>query len=301
MAKERDDVPVKFFEIVDQGDSGFVLDGTKNTPYEQKLTSPTVSWIPADGVHVELDEQGIKKHKRWRHIKGCEIFDPKEQEKAGWFPNRHNDKIPFENGFATVRREGSTLATYDYLTGITYYADNILRPDSATILYREIKADERAVELIDEDELLTAAKSKVYALRINLGGEKAKFKYDESKIDSYCKLLNLFEETPERKLVLLLNNAMRNPRQFLNIIVSAENTVVTEISHALQLGVIMFDGNTAQYTKESKVITPLGKGNMAENKKIDALASYMQTPEGNNDLTELRIKLEAAKEEQFSK
>ena len=293
----KDGVPVIYLELVNQGSAGFIQDGTKGKPYQQGLHAPTIEWIPETGVAVELID-GIKQHKRMRHIKGCNTLDPVEQEKTGWKPNRLNDKIPFDNAFATIRREGSTIATYDYLTKATYFADNPLRPTSATKLYREIKIDERAEKLVDDDELLTVAKSKVYSLRLNTGKDKP-YKYDEDKINSYCQLLNVWDETPERKLILLLSKATQNPNEFLQTIVKAEQTVITEVTHALQLGVIMFEKNTAQYTKESKIITNVGTGNMSEVKKIEALANYLQTPEGNNELTELRTNLEVEKERQF--
>src|SRR5258706_11131699 len=95
-----------------------------------------------------------------------------------------------ENGFDTIFREGGTISTYDYLKAATYFLNNPLRPRTATALYKEIKINERAVTLIDDDELQTAAKVKVYALRINTG-EKGKYKYDADKISSYCRLLNI--------------------------------------------------------------------------------------------------------------
>lgn len=299
MSSKKDNVPVLYLEIVDQGESGFILDTTRGTAYEQQRRTSTISWIPTMGTQVYLDNDGIKRNKRVRHISGCESIDMEEQTKSGFVPNRNADKIPFDMGFATIRREGSTIGTYDYLSAITDFLDNPLRPENLPALYKQIKVDEKAVELLDEDELLTAAKSKVYALRSNNGDKD--FTYLEDKINSYCKLLNVWDETPQRKLILLLNKAMSRPKEFLDIVVSAENTVITEVTHALQLGVIMFDGNTAQYTKESKVISALGKGNMSSDKKIEALSTFLQTPEGNNALTELRAKVEVEKENQFSK
>lgn len=298
MAKSEVIVPVKFFELVEQGDSGFVMDGTERTSNPQILRNPTVSWVPTEGTMVYLDDKGIKRHSPIRHIKKCEIINPLEQEKMGFKPNRTEDKIPFDNGFATIKREGSTVGTFDYLTSATYFLDNPLRPDTATAIYKEIKIDERAVSLIDEDELLTVAKSKVYALRLNTG-TKGNYKYDEDKINTYCNLLNVWDETPERKLVLLLNRAITSPKSFLDTIVKAEQTVIIEVTHALQLNVIMFDKNTAQYTKEAKVINTVGTGNMSQDRKIEALAGWLQTPEGNQALTELRINLEIEKERQF--
>lgn len=309
MTKEKDNVPVLFIETVDQGDSGFYLDGTQGTPYAQQLRTPTVSWIPTTGIEVyeeEIEKDGkkikIKKNRKIRHIKDCDTIYPEEQDKRGFKPNRMTDKIPMDNGFANVRAEGSTLNTFNYLTAATYYLDNELRPKTATALYKRIKVNERAVELLDEDEFLTAAKSKIYALRINIGGEKGKYKYLEDKIDSYCSLFNITNETPETKLVSLLQIAVSKPREFLNVVSKAEQTVITEVTHALQLGVIMFDGNVAQYSEGAKVIGgSLGNTKMSNDKKIEALSNYLQTPEGNGDLTELRIRTEAEKEKQFSK
>lgn len=309
MAREKDNVPVLFIETVEQGDSGFYLDGTQGTSYAHQLRTPTVAWIPATGIEVVEEEVEIngkkvkrKKNRLIRHIKDCDTIYPEEQDKRGFKPNRMNDKIPLDNGFANIRGEGSTLNTFNYVQAATYFLDNPLRPDSATPLYREIRVNERAVELLDDDEFLTAAKHKIYELRINLGGEKGKYKYLEDKIDSYCSLFNISNDTPETKLVSLLQIAVSKPREFLNIVSKAEQTVITEVTHALQLGVIMFDGNTPQYTEGNKVIGgSLGTTKMSNDKKIEALSNYLQTPDGNNELTELRIKTEAEKEKQFSK
>lgn len=309
MAKDKDNVPVLFIETVEQGDSGFYLDGTQGTPYAQQLRTPTVSWIPTTGIEVyeeEIERDGkkikIKKNRKIRHIKDCDTIYPEEQEKRGFKPNRMADKIPMDNGFANIRAEGSTLNTFQYLTAATYFLDNELRPKTASALYKSIKINERAVELLDEDEYATAAKHKIYQLRVTLGGEKGKYKYLEDKIDSYCSLFNITNETPETKLVSLLQIAVQKPKEFLNIVSKAEQTVMTEVSHALQLGVIMFDGNVAQYSEGTKMITSLGTAkNMSNDKKIEALSNYLQTAEGNNDLTELRIRTEAEKEKQFSK
>lgn len=300
MSKEK--VPVMYLELCDQRESGFVKDGTAGTAYVQTLKAPTIRWIPTESLSATVDEKGVKRFKKIRHIKGCEIIDPQEQEKRGFMPNRFDDKIPFEVGFATIYREGSTIGTYDYLREATIFADNPERPEKADKVYRELKAKEKAVGLVNDDEEATLAKTKVYALRSNTGSSKDKiFKYDENKIDTYCSLLNLWAESPEEKIVQLLGYAIGSPRQFLEIIVKAENTVVTDVSQALHYGVIMFDGNTAQYTEESKLITVLGTGKMSDVKKIETLSNYLQTSEGTNALTELRAKLELAKEKDFQK
>lgn len=298
----RKKAPVLYLELVDQGRSGMIKDGTANTRYEQELRTPTISWIPTEGIEPFIDkEDGLLKFKPVRHIAGCDTRDIQEQNKRGIVPNKMNDKIPFKMGFATVTGEGSTLSVYDYLKNVTFNEDNPLRPETATAMFREVKVDERAVQLLSNDELVTKAKSKVYALRDNTGG-KDLYTYDDAKIDSYCRLLGLWDETSERRLVLLLHKASTEPKAFLDLVVTSENTLVTEITQAMDLGVIMFEGNTAQYTKESKVIIALGgKGNTKIDKKVEALSSYLQSPEGNAALTELRAKVEVEKENQFQK
>jgi len=295
---DKKGVEIMFLEVYDQGDSGFVMDGTERTPYEKRLNNTTVTWVPTESYTTYLDEKDISHNKKIRHIKNCEIIDPIDQEKRGFFPNRLADKIPIDNNFITIKREGSTEGTFNYLKASNHFFDNPLRPDTAIALYREIKIDERAVDLVDEDELLTKAKFKVFELRLTVGGEK-KYKYDTDKINAYCSLLNVFAETPQQQLVELLNRAISQPKSFLEIVVKAEQTVITEISHALQLGVIVFDKNTAQYANDSKILTNVGTGNMSQERKIEALASWLQTPEGNTALTELRINLELEKERQF--
>lgn len=295
--KGKDNVEVLFLEVYDQQDSGFVMDGTERTPYEQRLNKTTVTWVPCEGTEVFLDEEGVKRSRRIRHISGCESIYPAEQEKLGFFPNRQADKLPIDNGFITVRKETKTVGTFNYFKAATYWFDNPLRPDTATPIYKEIKVNENAVSLIDEDEVQTHAKLKVYALRISRG--ERKYEYNTDKINSYCNLLNVFAETPEQQIVLIMDKAIKNPKQFLDTIEKAEQTVITEITHALQLNVILFDKNTAMYAEESEVINTVGTGNMSQDRKIEALGSWLQTPEGNTSLTKLRTKLEIAKELQF--
>lgn len=305
---DKDGVQIMFLETCTQGESGFYMDGTQGTPYAQQLHSPTIEWIPTTGIEAyeeEIERNGKKvkivKHRPIQHIKGCESIYPKEQEAMGFKPNRQNDKIPMEGGFINIREEGSTVGTFKFLLAATFFADNPLRPSTATKIYREIKINERARDLVDQDELVTAAKAKVYALRLSTS-EKGVYRYATDKINIYCNLLGIVELSPETQLFSLIEKAKDNPKNFLKIITSAEQTVITEINHALQLGLIMFDGNVPQYTEENKIITSsLGTAKMNNSKKIEAFADYLQTTEGNNALTELRIKLEAEKEKQFSK
>ncbi len=290
-----------YLELVDQKDSGFVLDGTRGTLHEQQLKAPSVQWIYPTAKAADYKEDGQGRKLRHdieiRFINGCDSIIPQEQKDRGFVPNRFEDKISFENGFATVYREGSTIGLYDFLKRAYYKEDNPDRPVGATARYREVKTDQRAAKFIDNDELETKAKTMVYSLR-KKGANDTEI-YSEEKIDTWCRLLQVTEETPQRKLVVLLNIAKANPEQFIRMIEQAEQIISTEILHALQLDVISFEGNVAQYKSGNVIIKALGSGKMSQEVKIETLADWFGTEEGNAALTDMRIHLEIAKENKF--
>lgn len=296
----NDNVEVMYLEVLDKKPSGFIMNGTENTPYEQQLMAPTVQWVDARGKMAVYDEKKVRHDIEIRFINGCDSIIPKEQDDRGFKPNRLEDKIPFTNGFVTVRREGGSIGLFDYLKNAYWNADNPDRPSSATARYREVKLDKKATAFLDEDELMTQAKSIVYSLRIN-SGTKGLYKYDTEKIDALCRLLSVWEQSNETKLIVLLEKARTNPKGFLEIVSKSTQTVITEITYAIDLNVIRFDGNTAQYSEGNKVIFSMGNEKMKEDAKIEKLASFLLTEQGNAALTEIRTRLEVAKEKEFKK
>jgi len=193
--------PVKYYEIAERKNSGFIMDGTRGTAYQQELTAPSIRWIPARGkaAVIEKDEKGreVKKYKEIRYIAGCDTIDPDEQKQKGLEPSKLEDKILMENGFMTVAREGSTIGLYDYLDAVMYNVDNPARSKDATPIFREVKLDKKAVQLLDDDENITLAKSVVYKLRKNTGDKENPYQYDVDRIDAICKLVNPLFQPPE--------------------------------------------------------------------------------------------------------
>lgn len=292
---KKEKVPVKYYEIVDRKSSGFIMDGTEGTQYEQQLQAPSVQWISSQAMTAEIKD-GVKHHVPIRYINRCDSIYPMEQEKMGFVVNRFEDKIAIESGFINVHREGSTIGLYDFLEKAFWNQDNPDRPSDIPARYKEVKLDKRAVALLDEDELLTQAKSLVYELRRNTGNKKALYKYDTDRIDAICRMVGVWDETPERKLILLLQRATHYPKEFVDTVRKSEQTVITEISHGLELGVIQFNGNVAQYTDGDKVIVAVEGDKLRADQKIEKLASWLATGEGTPSLTEMRAKVELAKE-----
>lgn len=299
MAAKKEQVPVKYYEIVDRKDSGFIMDGTGGTPYQQQLTAPSIQWI-SEKAMTAVHKDGTKHYVPIRYINRCDTIDPIEQEKRGFVPNRFEDKIPIENGFFSVEREGATIGLYDFLEAAFWNQDNPDRPDNVQARYREIRLDKKAVALLDEDEILTQAKSLIYELRLNTGNAKTPYKYNVDRIDAICRLVNVWDETPERKLILLLQKATQFPKEFLDTVVKAEQTVITEVSHALELNVINFDINVAQESEGSKIIYTVDGEKLSQEQKIEKLAAWLSTEAGNAALTKMRAQLEIAKEKSLA-
>ena len=109
MAEKKVKAPVKYYEIVDKKPSGFIMDGTGGTPYQQELTSPSIQWVSAQGKMCEKDEEGIAHYVEIRYINGCDSIIPDEQLKRGFQPKRLMDKIPIENGFATEKDSADVI------------------------------------------------------------------------------------------------------------------------------------------------------------------------------------------------
>lgn len=295
MAKTAEKPPIKYYEIVDRKGSGFIMNGTEGTQFQQELSAPSVQWISATGkAHDPNNKHGFVDI-RW--ISGCNFIDPQEQERQGYKPNRFEDKIPMESGYAAIERSGNTVGLYDYYERVFYNTDVEGRPATAAARFREVKINKKAELLLDEDEMLTQAKALVYELRLNTGNKETPYRYNEDRINAICRLVNVWDESNETKLVKLIKVATQNPKEFIETVLKAEQTVITEVSHALELKVIMFDGNTAQYCNENKIIHSLGSGNMKPDVKIERLAAWLSTSEGNESLTELRAKIELAKEQ----
>lgn len=293
-AQKKQEAPRKHYELVDRKSSGFIMDGTDGTPYQQELSAPTIQWIPSTGKSALRDAKGTLMFQEIRYINGCTSIIPAEQVQLGFSPKRFEDKIPMENGFITCIREGDSIGLYDFLEKVFYNLDAPDRPQTATARFRELRIDKKATDVFNEDEAETHAKMKVYELRLNTGNKTTPYKYNEDRINAMCRLFNVWDETPERKLVLLLAKARSNPKEFLEVVDKAEQTVITEVTHALDLKVIYFDGNNV-LTGDNKIITSMGDEKLKEVDKIERFASWLATHEGTNALTELRAKIEMAK------
>jgi hypothetical protein len=126
-----------------------------------------------------------------------------------------------------------------------------------------------------------------------------KYIYKESRIDALCHLFEIHAVSPSSKISALIVLAKKDPKKFLAYATAFENTTITEITHGLELNVIKFEGNISMYVTKDKVIKNHGELKMKLPEKIEDLAAYFRTSEGNEAYTEFRLELEYAKEQKL--
>jgi hypothetical protein len=235
----------------------------------------------------------VFKEIRW--VKHCPTIDKEEQEKRNIKPNRLEDKIPFEKGFATVVRDGGTVSLYDYLNDVFYNENATNRPETADAIYRVMQIDKQAEEIDESDIMMADAIKLVASLRTQTSKKDKTYKYNEERLNSICELCAVYADSVATKFHALMSLAKARSKWFLDLVVRFEQTILTEATHAVELEIIRFDGNTALYKDDDKIIKNLGTGNLSRDTKIEKLSDFLKTNEGNPVLTELRAKIEVAK------
>jgi len=294
-AKEK--VPTIFIELVDKKGSGFILDGTEGTRYEVELNCPSVYFVPSESFRYKdkvEDGKTTRVLERIRFQMNNPELSVEAQDKAGWKPQPRQDKIMILNGSATFAREGANVGTYDYiLQNIEFNASNPDILSNARPIYKVVDLNKLQEEKNEGELMAHEARSFVYSLQEKKAGV---WIYQTERIDALCELFNVYAELPSSKVEALAGIATRMPDMFLNKVVKFEQTITTLVAHALQLNVIKFEGNTATYIGKNKIIKNLGAGKMAEDEKVEILATYLRTKDGYEAKQELEAEVSAAKE-----
>lgn len=288
-------------ELCDRRDSGFIQDDTLDSPHKIRLNCSDISWIPNESyaTFVEKNEDGSETlvQKFIRYVANDRSIDAEDQEKRKVPYNRKSDahKIHFKKGLFTLTKTPSTRALWEYMTSTYLNEDAPHRPDTADALFRVIKVDKKVEAINEDDAIRTEAKNLVYSLRKRDG--KGGFIYEENKIDAYCNLIGSYgAESFPQKIAALAAWATARPLDFIKLISVFDNTITTEVAQALELRLISFEGGVASFSDGDKIIKPLGSEATTKDKKIEIVADFLKTPEGNEMLTELRARVEIAKQ-----
>lgn len=286
-----------FLELVEKRNSGFVKQGTEGTPFHEELNCPNIRWIPNSGFKAVEEEQNgkiVTVYKEIRWIKNCNTIEKDEQERRGIKSQPFEDKIPFEKGFATVVRNGSTISLYDYLKDVFYNESSKNRPETADAIYKVMEIDKKAEEIDESDIEMADAIKLVASLRTKIGSKDSiTYKYNEDRLNALCIVCVVHADSPATQFHALMSLAKARSKWFLDLVVKFEQTILTEVTHAVELEIIRFDGNTV--FDGDKVLKNLGTGNLSRDTKIERFSDFLKTNEGNPILTELRAKIEVAK------
>jgi len=286
-----------FIELVGQQGSGFIKDGTAGTSFQEELRAPTIAFIPVTGYRRGPE----KEHIPIRYIKNCPFIDEAEQKAKGISPNRNEDIIQIERGYTTIELDGADPGLIKYFTEVYYNESNPNRSDRATALYRIIDVDENNKQYVEREMAYLDAAAFVSRLRkLNRAGEVVG--YDEDKMNTVIELLSLPVpvDTPSGKLSAILSAAKSNPTEFMRYVTKLEESAITEITNALELGVIQFKGNVLQYTEKDEVIHNFGTGSFKKEKLIEFAANFLTSPDNKDAYKKFQIQLEVAEEKQLT-
>lgn len=290
--------PTIFIELTDRRGSGFILEGTRGTKHEYELDAPTARFIPNTGFRMSKDKSSFEEI---RYIKNNPVISVQEQIAKGIKPNRAaiEDKIIIKGGKFSVTRDQKHAGLFDYLMDVFYNGSNPDRVDSADKIFTVIDVNKMA-EQINERAILEADAIQFIGTLYEKVGDK-KYRYNEEKIDALCQFFIVFADDYPGRIQGLIAHAKSNPDAFLQKATKFEQKTITEVSHALELNVIKFDGNTAMYVAKDKVVASLGAGNFGQDKKIERLADILKNVENKSTYEEFQLELEIAQENALKK
>ncbi len=301
-AKEK--VPTQLLELIDKQDSGYVRDDTKGTAFEEKIQCASVLFVPNSGymseeIIVDGKKTGRFANVKIRYIKGCPYIKPEEQLKFGWEKNSIplEDTIIIKKGQSIVKDEGDR-ALYEYMSKVYYNESAPNRPLRAKALFKVNEVNKK-VETVNENKFIQA-KAIGYVETLCFKKANGEYEYKETQIDNILTLLNEFGGNDySEKINVLTRYAEKQPNHFLTTVTKMDDLLTLEVTHALELDVIKFNGNTVEYVKDKKVLANLGTETLSNPKKIEALSNLLRTPEYEQAYKELKVKIEIAQETQL--
>lgn len=292
-------------EWCNQRDSGYRPDGGNNSPLDSKVTCGSQCFIPNTGKMAReiLNDKGEGTGKfeyvAIRYVKGCQEIEVELQKKMGVNPSRitTEDQIMLPKGNGLFKNEGD-LALYKYVANVFWNEDAPNRSKNVKSLYRIVKKEQKVTSGNELEFAKAEAVIYVKKLVTKTGNE---YKYNEAKIDSCINILSLPNlGSYSDKISVLTQKANQKPIEFLQTVTKLDDTLTTEISYALQLDLIRFAGNVAEYCDDKKILASLGEGQMKQAAKITKLADLLNMDEYKGAYEEFKIKLELAQEKSIT-
>lgn len=310
---EMEKPPVLYIELYDKRPSGFIRDldgkpaGSFGTEHHHELDSPMARFIPTFGYR-----KGVKKEMKngkqvdlsynepIRYIKEQTEISLERQKLLGIERSRatKEDLIEVKRGSLSVVREGSYIGLYDYLTEVYYNASNPDRSKGADKIYKVVQLGIEEEGLNDLDIMMADALKLV--ARFYEKKSTGKYVYKEDKIDTLCNLFEVYAETMSGKITALNALAKTDPKEFIYRAEKFLQTNFTFVAQAIQLNVIYFKGNIAEYVGKEKIVANLGSEKLTNQEKVERLSELLQTDDFKEINEELMFEVEVVKEKQLN-
>lgn len=233
-----------------------------------------------------------------RYIAGCPEIDMEWQDEHNWKPrpDPKSDEICIEFGFGEFVYSHNP-AKYRYLKEVMYNKDLPNRFAHRSPLFFEVKEVAKVMVDIDAELAVNEAMNEWAKLVTKQKGGKSLL--NELKINGYAALLNVQGANVSERLKGLLDKLKRDPKGFVEKVRAYEETTITEITHAMQLELIRYEGNVAIFAFGTNKRVELGTIG-AKQSKIERLGELLKTAEYKELYVMLKTQIELAKEKQLN-
>lgn len=280
--------PTLLLHLTGLENSEYALKGTEKSDSPQWLAAPNALFIPLTSVVKQKDNT----FKKIRHIRSASSIFVDEQEKQGVKPNPLEDAIIVTGQALSIDRAGRDVNAYDYLLACEYNLSNENRPADARALFEIIDTEAKAEKGIDTILLVSESQAILNELVRKVGDE---YRYEEEKIDYFCKLFDIVEEGYATKFQKLALYVAHNPKVFLDTVRDSKDKVRQLVIGAEKFEVINFSAKGVSLNSTGAVIKQLTATKRPA--QVDEFIDYLQSAIGAADMKMISIALENKKTE----
>lgn len=284
-----DNQKLVIFELVDKRETSFRRE-TSDGSQGDALDSAAQRIIPSTSVEVKNNGE----HVRLRYVKGCQYLELDKQEKNGIKPSILGaDTIAYQFGKLILVDAGDDKVKIDYLRRIVLNEKNSHLKSGIIPIFKELVEEKEAENSLEEYFTVDLVRAKLSELTSPLG--KGKFKYDEDKIDFYCKILGLagYEAMEYSiKLKALYDYSTLKPKEFLDKIADEKSITVVLVKEALSKGIVEFDLNAFKFV-DGMLITKVADTE-DNDEKIDQAVDFLLKGSSAKFLNDINYKVKEA-------
>lgn len=316
--------PTLKISVSNQQASGYFREDTIRSANPIQKTGPGSFYIPSEGngirfVQVKDNKRKILDSKEAiailtekkpghdsivpesypiRYIKNCPSIDMEWQKQHAWVPSfdPKGDQILVIDTYKELSySEDPSL--YNYLKAIMWNASLPYRQEHITPLFYEVQDNLKATVDIDRELILKDALEEWSKLFTKTAAGNVP---NVDKVNGLSVLLNVHGKNPTEKIHALLLKAKTDPANYLLKAKVYEEEVITDVSHAISLGVISIQGHTAIFTFNNKRVDLSSITSGSKNSVPEKLGEALKSEEHKELYVQLKNHIQIAKEAQLN-